>query len=333
MLVLDLRGRIVSLNPAAGAILGSPTKQLLGLPIRDLLPVCSGLVRDLQATGAGPVEISLGNNAEISCYQLEASALKDWRGLAVGLLFMLHDVTEQKQAHAQLLEQQRALAMFSERERLARELHDGIGQVLGYVKLQAQAARDWLAQDQKAAADNDLQKLITVAQEAHTEVREYILSAKSTASGQPGFLPMLQQYLQRFSEHYALRTELILPPSGIEGAFEPTVEAQLLRIIQEALTNVRKHARAQCIQVLIQPDGSRAQVVVRDDGAGFDLAILESGDGQKYGLGFMRERAKEVGGSVEIHSAPGQGTQVVIEVPLKVDTRIRGPGLPKGGHS
>ncbi len=232
---------------------------------------------------------------------------------------LLHDVTTQKQVQAQLLEQQRALAMLAERERLARELHDGIGQVLGYVKMQAQAARDRLAQDQKAAADSDLAQLVAVAQDAHADVREYILSARSRPVTEPGLLPALRQYLRRFGETYKIRTELILPPELTGGAFEPTVEAQLLRIIQEALTNARKHAHAQCVQVTIVLEEGGAQIVVKDDGVGFDPMLLATADGQKYGLGFMRERAEEVGGCVEIRSAPGAGTRVIICVPRRKD--------------
>ncbi|PWB50197.1 MAG: hypothetical protein C3F13_17165 [Anaerolineales bacterium] len=316
MLVLDPRGKIVSLNPAAQTILGSPTNHLLGCQIQELLPACTDLSGDFQAAGKGQDEISLGSGPEPRYYQIEASALNDWRGLAVGRLLMLHDVTEQKRTQAQLLEQQRALATLTERERVARELHDGIGQVLGYVKMQAQSARISLAQDQMADADSDLEKLVVVVQDAHADVREYILGAKLAASSHHGFLIALRHFLQRFQEYYGVRTEFIEPADWSDDLLEPTVEAQLLRIIQEALTNVRKHAKAQCVQVLIHLDDGRAQVIVQDDGVGFDPALLLDGGEQKYGLGFLRERAEEVGGKVEIQSAPKQGTRVVVEVPI-----------------
>jgi signal transduction histidine kinase len=334
MLVLDIKGRIVSLNSAAVTILGSPVKNLLGYPIQDLLPSFADLAGILQVTGKSQVEISLPEvhplggtpgtprdglerRSKIRDYQLEASFLNDWRGLEVGSLVLLHDVTNQKRAQAQIIEQQRALAMLQEREQLARELHDGIGQVLGYVKMQAQAARDRLAQDQLAAADSDLEKLVAVAQDAHKDVREYIMGAKLTASDQPGFLPALRLYLQRFSQEYELRTELLEPPGWSDDFLEATVEAQLLRVIQEALTNARKHAQARCVQVRLEVEDSRARVIIQDDGVGFDPALITTATSQKYGLGFMHERAAEVGGCVAILSTPGQGTQVVVEVPVR----------------
>ncbi len=313
MLVLDNQGNIASLNPAAETILSTTAKLARGKPIRDLLPAYpGGPLGSLAET-----EFRLGAGWEVRDYILTISKLKDFRGLQVGHLVMLRDVTEQKQTQAQILEQQRALATLQERERLARELHDGIGQVLGYVKLQAQAARDRLAQGQSAEADECLEQLISVAHDAHADVREYILGAKTTASGQPGFLAALRQYLQRFSEVYGMRAGLVELPGWDDNWLEPTVAAQLLRIIQEALTNVRKHARATRVQVVIQIDAACVQVTVQDDGVGFDPALVPNGMGQKYGLGFSRERAAEVGGSVAIHSAPGQGTRVVVDVPRR----------------
>jgi PAS domain S-box-containing protein len=321
MLVLDWRGKIASLNPAAARILGVPAKAATGKPICDLLPAFLPGFLD------GPVEteIRLGTAQAMRHYSLEVSRLDDWRGMEVGHLVMLRDITEQKQVQAQILEQQRALATLQEREHLARELHDGIGQVLGYVKMQAQASRDRLAQGQTAEVDGQLAQLITVAQDAHADVREYILGAKTAAntaasgadSGQGGFLAGIRQYLKRFSEVYELRAELIEPPGWRDDLLGPTVEAQLLRIIQEALTNARKHARAACVQVSFRLNGARVQVTIQDDGIGFDPALVQDGIGQSYGLGFLRERAAQVGGSVAILSAPGQGTRVVVDVPRR----------------
>jgi len=319
MVVFDAGWRVLSLNPAAAGILGIPAARARGKTWAELLP-CADAGQCLDA-GRTPIEVSLGDSrpagTDARHYTLALSPLVDHRAVTMGYLMLLHDVTEQRRAQAQMVEQQRALAMLHEREQVARELHDGIGQVLGYVKMQAQAARDRLARDQVAAADTDLAQLVSVAQDAHADVREYILGARAPAAAEPGLLPALQHYLQRFSEQYGLRTGLIAPPDWSDEVLEPTVEAQLLRIIQEALTNARKHANATCVQVCVQPATRHLQVTVQDDGVGFDPALLAKAEGQKYGLGFMRERAQEVGGSVEIRSRPGAGTQVLVTVPRR----------------
>jgi len=196
--------------------------------------------------------------------------------------------------------------------------------VLGYIKMQTQTAREHLARDQNNVADADLAQLSAVVQDLHSDVREYILGARLGNSLEPGFIPALQQYLRRFGDSYALQTELISPPELAEGTFEPTVEVQLLRLIQEALTNARKHAHASLVQVSIGLLDGRAQITVQDNGVGFDPAVLGTGEGQRFGLGLMRERADGIGGTVEIDASPGAGTRVSICVPLS---------LHSGAHS
>jgi PAS domain S-box-containing protein len=313
MVVLSSQGRITNLNPAAENILGTTTKAAEGKLIRDLLPVY--LVGQLKDPVQIEFDMKKGETART--YTLAISNLMDWRGLEMGQLWLLNDVTERKRDQAQIVEQQRALAILKERERLARELHDGIGQTLGYVKMQAQSARDRLAQGLTAETDHQLTLLIAAAQDAHTDVREYLLEVQTSATGQPGFLTGLKQYLHRFGEVYELNVGLVVPPDWSDDLLEPTVEAQLLRIIQEALTNVRKHARATCVQVLVRLNGPLVQIIVQDDGIGFDPTQVQDRSDLNYGLGFLRERAMEVGGSVYIHSARGQGTQVIVEVPRR----------------
>ena len=183
------------------------------------------------------------------CYRVSSSPLIDRRGSQLGQVLTLHNITEVKQAQERLLQQQRLLATLQERDRVARELHDSLGQVLGYVKMQAQAARGLLARDQLAEARSLPGPLVAVAQDAHADVREYILEARSDIVAEAGFCAALTQYLRRFSEIYDLATDLTLAPEMNDDTFEPMVAVQVLRIIQEALTNARKHAGAQRVQV------------------------------------------------------------------------------------
>jgi signal transduction histidine kinase len=231
-------------------------------------------------------------------------------------LILLDDVTDQKQAQAQLLEQQRALATLHERDRLARELHDTLGQVLGYIKMQAAVAETYLERDQPLEAKCRLVRLTAAARDAQADVREYILGTRAGVSSEVPLVPALQDYLRQFGENFGIATELNVSPELADFVFDPMAGAQLLRIIQEALTNVRKHARAHRVEVRIAVGEGRAEAAVQDDGAGFDPAAVQSTGGRRFGLQVMRERAEEVGGAVQVHSAPGEGTRVVITVPL-----------------
>ena len=332
MLVLDPGGRVASLNPAAERILGAPASRARGQPVRELLPAyADGQLADTEETEIefslpeghplertpGTLRDSVEAGQAVRHYTLAISLLKDWRGLAVGRLLLLRDVTEQKRAQAQLVEQQRALAMLHERERLGRELHDNLGQVLGYVKIKMQTIREALAEEEKTEVDRHLTQLEAVVQEAHTDVRDYLLGLDTHPPAETAFFSALRDYLRRFGEAYLIETDLRVSPEMTGCALGPIAQVQLLRIIQEALTNTRKHAAARRVCVSASAANGRARIVIQDDGHGFDAAQAAQGPGQHYGLGFMRERAAEVGGSVEIDSAPSQGTRVTIEVPRK----------------
>jgi signal transduction histidine kinase len=186
-------------------------------------------------------------------------------------------------------------------------------------------------------ADAHLARLAVIAQDAHTDVREYILSVKVALSPERGFFSALDQYLRRFEQHYEIQTGWINPDDLAEGALEPVVEVQLLRIIQEALSNVRKHAAARQVEVSFASQGDQALVTVEDDGQGFDPASRlrlwgRAGEGAHFGLCIMRERAEAVGGSLQVRSAPGQGTKVIVQVPLRASlTPLPLPRLGEGG--
>jgi signal transduction histidine kinase len=102
-----------------------------------------------------------------------------------------------------------------------------------------------------------------------------------------------------------------------EQGLDSRVRVQLIRIVQEGLANVRKHAHASAAQVVFTFDAGRIQVRIEDDGVGFDVARLFQAEGQSFGLRSMRDRAEALGGTLRILSAPGRGTRVIIEVPCE----------------
>ncbi len=316
VLVLDRQQHIVDLNSAAANILGLPAASARGSVVQFLLgsPRWTACL-DEESTGQS--KISTGTGKETRHYEVCKSPLRHRRGFHLGYLILLHDITEQEAVQEQLVEHQRALATLQERDRVGRELHDSLGQVLGFVKMQVQTVRGLLARGHAAQAEQYLKQLAEVAQDAHADVREYILGARAGLGSGADFLSALEGYLRRLRENHGLATELKVAPDLSNASLAPMVSAQLLRIIQEALTNVRKHAHTREVRISLCVHDGQAQVIVRDDGAGFDPALTPSMNGPKFGLQFMKERAAEVGGSVKIHSAPGGGTQVIISVPLE----------------
>ena len=147
-------------------------------------------------------------------------------------------------------------------------------------------------------------------------MRGFILDLRAAPSEQRPFFAALGRYLDGFCQNYGVQTELVVAPGLEEGAFGPEAQSQLFRIVQEALTNARRHGGARSVAVRLEAGDGLARVVVQDDGTGFDPAGLALVDDERFGLQFMRERAEELGGRVEVGSGPGRGTRVLVEIPL-----------------
>jgi len=314
ILVLDPKGRIVSLNPAAERIFGSPASQAKGRLIHELLPDCS---REIMAgQGGADLEIDLKAGQETRHYTLAISPMKDWREIDAGRLLLLQDMTEHQRAQVQLLKQERALATLNERERMARELHDSLGQVLGYAGLQVDAAAQLSRTGQGNTAAVQLERLGEVIREAHADLREHILNLHAAPSLHQPLLTALRQYLDRYTTNYDIRTELVIDPVLQAERFSPETQLQIFRVFQEALSNARKHGKARHVVVRFAVQDGRACLSIQDDGLGFEPAAIAA-NRQHYGLQFMQERAAQLGGSLRIQSQPGNGTRVGLELPLR----------------
>ncbi|HXF82506.1 MAG TPA: histidine kinase [bacterium] len=217
--------------------------------------------------------------------------------------------------NARLQEQLQSVAMLEERERIAREMHDSVGQVLGYVNTKAQAVRALLEDGKPAQAQQQLAELEQAARAVYADLREAILSLRTTVGAGQRLLPALAEYVRRFSELSGVETTLSAEGPPLE--FPPTVEVHLIRIVQEALTNVRKHARARhaAVRLTSGPDG--VVIAVEDDGVGIAARSRAPQAGSGFGLQTMQERAEAIGGRLTLRARPGGGTVVEVEVPVE----------------
>jgi signal transduction histidine kinase len=323
MVVFDTRWQALSLNAATERILGIPAARARGKAWSELLPACPDPGRCLE-TGDGPVEISLGVGAGARRYALALSHLQDHRRLTTGHLLLIRDVTEQRRAQAKLLERQWAQATLQERELLAEELHDGLAQNLGFLNLQAQAAGLYLRSGQDEAAQDSLDRLARVALEMQGDTRALIDNLLTVSLPSEGLCSVVRRAVAHFEEQTGLPASLELADDldavCSSEALPPAAGVQLLRILQEALANVRKHAGSPSqIDVRLGAEDGRLEMTIVDNGAGFDPA-LEGMDGKHFGLQVMHQRAERIGGRLAVHSAPGQGTRVKVKVPLDGNT-------------
>lgn len=216
--------------------------------------------------------------------------------------------------NARLYEHVRSLATVQERERLAREMHDGLAQALAFLYLKLQRTQQEAAADQSMHTMQNLQEIIDITERAQEEVRQAILGLRSMVPRGLGLIPTLTEYLHEFSTRNGIPVTLESPEDR-PVHLPPATEVQLVRIIQEALANVLRHAEASRGWVRIRWQDSCIQVHIQDDGRGFDPEMLASSDRRHFGIQTMRERAEGVGGTLEINSTPGHGTRVVATLP------------------
>lgn len=214
--------------------------------------------------------------------------------------------------NAQLFQQVRALAVMEERDRIAREMHDNFGQMLGYINTKAQAVGLLLTDARLDEAGKQLVELGDTAQELYEDVREEISGLRATRWLDQGLSAALENYAHQFQDANGIRTSLSMDMSR-PLTLSLDAELQVFRIVQEALANVRKHAQAPTVTIRVYVEDERLVVSVKDEGRGF---LIPTNGGGRFGLRTMKERAEELRGYVNINSAPGAGTTVTLDVPL-----------------
>lgn len=220
---------------------------------------------------------------------------------------------------------EREAAVAEERSLIARELHDSIAQSLAFLKIQTQLLRDAVARGDAARRDRSINELDAGVRECYSDVRELLVHFR-TRTSEEDIESALRVTLSKFEHQTGLPTALHMRGHGLPLA--PDVQIQVLHMVQEALSNVRKHAAATRVDVRVDRH-PRWRFEVQDDGRGFEASGAPP-DSTHVGLGIMRERAQRIGAVVQVQSAPGQGTRVCIELPTQVHDAVpaQGPVTP-----
>jgi two-component system nitrate/nitrite sensor histidine kinase NarX len=206
----------------------------------------------------------------------------------------------------------RELAIAEERNLLAQELHDSIAQALAFLNLQVQMLRQSLAGGRADEAAKALEEIQAGVQESYADVRELLVHFR-TRLGEGDVEHGIRTLLAKFQQQTAIPAEL--HSSGATVPLAPDDQLQVMHILQEALSNVRKHSRAKRVDVVLTR-GPGYTFTVRDDGCGFDAGAAEAAAGDHVGLKIMQERASRIGGALTVRSSRGAGTEVVLRLPL-----------------
>jgi chemotaxis family two-component system sensor kinase Cph1 len=202
----------------------------------------------------------------------------------------------------------------SERQRIARELHDSLGQYLTVMKLDLDSIGSH--EEASAAIRARIERLKAITIGAGQEVNHLAWEIRPTALDDLGLQTAVEQYLEEWSERASLEFDLHLKLNG--RRLPASVETALYRSLQEAIRNVVKHAEASRVGIILEANETEVRLIIEDDGKGFDWAAQRDGitPSSRLGLLGVRERLALVGGTLEVESKPGAGTTMLLHVPL-----------------
>jgi len=316
VMVLDLQERVLDINPAFREIVNC---SVLKTPVKTVEEICGSIPELANACTDRSIthsEFTIKTGEMPKVYEVFLSPITDHMGELIGRLVITYDTTEKKREQQRYLEQQWKLAITEERERLARDLHDNLGQVLGFINLQAQGIRQELINAKVSIASDKLDKLIDVSHTAHNDIREYICNVRNTAAMEKDFLTGLAKNIDSFEEQSGLKVKLDIPCGFTGEELEPNIRINILNIVKEALNNIRKHAEAKNVIILFSIAQDELGVLIEDDGKGFDANPVKDNAKTGFGLGIMKERASEIGADVDIKSVEGKGSCIAVTVTI-----------------
>jgi signal transduction histidine kinase/HAMP domain-containing protein len=249
-------------------------------------------------------------------------------GMAIENASLYEELRQEEMLRRRLLERV-ITVQEEERKRIALELHDETGQPLTSLIMTLGVLSE---AGSMAEVKTHVQDLRDTAAQVLKEVHDLALEIRPSVLDDLGLLPALRHLHKEYQDRFRIPVDLAVLELG-EERLPPEVETTLYRIVQEALTNVARHAQAQSVSVLLERRGHSVKLIVEDNGKGFDVAEVLGSDppADKLGLYGMRERASLLDGTLTIESTPGMGTTVFVEIPLRQQESAREQNSLVGG--
>ena len=204
-------------------------------------------------------------------------------------------------------------AQESERLRISLQLHDGPAQAMSNLVLRAEICEKWIDND-PSRARAELTGLKSMVNDTLQDTRRFIFELRPMILDDLGLLPTLKRYLKDYSEQQKIEINYL--PSGRERRLPNHVEVAIFRIIQDALSNVARHANAAHVRIALDYSEGSIGLSVEDDGMGFDPSKVRSDNQKTIGIASMRQRIDMLGGQLNIESQAGRGTRIVAAIPL-----------------
>jgi PAS domain S-box-containing protein len=263
-------------------------------------------------------------NGELRCVEVIASPLWSKDGSFQGVIESIRDITERMKSNDQLrqyswrlrtLASKTADVVEAERQHLAQELHDQVGQKLTVLGINLNIVQSKLSPDVDKSIQFYLEDSILLVEQTTERIRDVMANLRPPLLDDYGLIAALRWFCDQFTRRTNIAASVV--GKETEARLAPRVENALFRIAQEAITNIAKHAQASKLTVKLEATETSFQLVITDDGIGFDTTkSSEPNDELGWGLLTMAERAEAVGGQCSIVSASGRGTMVIVDVPL-----------------
>ena len=318
IIIVDGRGQIRDVNPKAEALFGYARDELVGQPVERLIPEAARGAHErdraafVQDPRARPMGVGLelrGRRKDGGTFPVEISLSPLRTAQDVLVISTIRDVTQRRRLRQFGFGALRAAE--EERRRIARELHDDTAQRLAAILLRLR-----LLSAERMGPDRDrlLEEVRAELREAAEAVRRIARGLRPPALEDAGVATAIRAHVRTRFSGGGPRVELDLGP--VDDVLDEEAKLVLYRIVQEALSNVVRHAEASRVTIQVDVYGDHVRAVVEDDGRGFDPRKPPRDDGRGLGLLGMRERATLVGGHVEVESEPGAGTRIRLQIPL-----------------
>jgi len=324
--VHDLEGTYIRINRAAERLSGFSREEIIGHNFMEFVApdhlrhvresFCSKLAKEGETTYEVDVIAKDGRRVPI---EVSSRAIYE-NGVLVGVQGMARDITERKMAQdaLQMFSRQLIEAQEDERRRIARELHDQIGQVLTAVKMSLYAVQQIC---NTSDARSYVKDNIEAVDEALRLVRDLSVDLRPPLLDDLGLITALEWYVDRYARRTGLQVDLQIELPNPEERFSRELETACFRIAQEALTNIVRHANARQILVHLAKEANVLVLSIKDDGVGFEVKRMQKREPRAVTLGLvsMQERAHAAGGTVEIASEISKGTEVRFRLPLELE--------------
>lgn len=321
--VHDLEGTYLSINRAAEKLSGYSREEIIGHNFKEFVApehvkyVRDGFWKKLAQQGETTYEVDvIARDGRRVPIEVSSRAIYE-NGVLVGVQGMARDITERKLAQdaLQMFSRQLIEAQEDERRRIARELHDQIGQILTAVKMNLHAVQQIC---QGSEAGSYVKDNIEAVDEALRLVRDLSVDLRPPILDDLGLTTALRWYVDRYARRTGLNVDILIDLPDENERFSRELETACFRITQEALTNVIRHAKATRVLVRLARDSEALLLTVKDDGVGFDVERLRKRAPRVATLGLisMQERAHAAGGVIGIYSAPSSGTEIRFSLPL-----------------